>query len=77
MEKKQSSVEWLIQQFNGNTSRIANMMGVKKYNSIIEKSKAMHKKEIKNAWKDGEGHLDNDSQEEAEWYYQKIYGDGK
>jgi hypothetical protein len=47
------------------------------YQEMVEHALAqaieMHKQEIIAAWKDGEGHNDNDSQEEAEWYYSKKF----
>jgi hypothetical protein len=47
------------------------------YQDIIDQalSDAMnrHKQEIIDAWKDGEGHNDDDSQDEAEWYYSQKF----
>ena len=48
MEKKQSSLDYLIEQLEGENNRIAMVVGVKKYNSIIQQAKAMHKEEIIN-----------------------------
>ena len=74
---KQSSIEWLIQQFNGNTSRIANMMGVKKYNSIIEKAKAMHKEEIEDTFECGYSSGYRDNGKDGKQYYNETFGDEK
>ena len=79
---KQSSIEWLDVEltslhFDYLTGQVNNSEFNERKKLIMEEAKSMHKEEIIESWKDGEGHLDNDSQEEAEWYYQKIYGDVK
>ena len=69
---KQSSVDFILNAFNLLSDSDFKAWMLNNYDEV----KAMHKEEIIEAWKDGEGHLDNDSQEEAEWHYYKTYGDG-
>lgn len=70
---KQSSVEWLFEKLD----ELIPLAYQELSEDLLSKALQMHQEEIIESWKDGEGHLDNDSQEEAEWYYQKTYADGK
>jgi hypothetical protein len=45
MEKKQSSIEWLVDKLNGVDTGVSYHY----FNSIIEQAKAMHKEEMKEA----------------------------
>ena len=54
MEKKQSSIDYLIEQLEGENNRIAMVVGVKKYNSIIQQAKAMHKEECAEVFKEAQ-----------------------
>ena len=66
MEKKQSSIDWLV---NVVQSCIApNYIP----QEIIEQAKAMHKEEIKTAWLDEATIWD--SEKEAEQYYNETFG---
>lgn len=68
MEKKQSSVEWLfVELWNTPKDKF-------EWQSIFEQAKAMHKKEIKEAWLDGEWW---DSEKDGEQYYNETFGDEK
>ena len=51
MEKKLSSIDYLIEQLEGENNRIAMVVGIKKYNSIIQQAKAMHKDEVQDAYR--------------------------
>lgn len=70
---KQSSVDWLFEKMD----ELIPLAYQELTEDLLSQALQMHQEEIIESWKDGEGHLDNDSQEEAEWYYCKIYGDGK
>lgn len=78
MEKKQSSIDYLIEQLEGENNRIAMVVGVKKYNSIVKEAKAMHKEEITDAYcKAGLDIAHNDSIKEsglAQEYYNETFG---
>ena len=50
---QQTVVEWLIEQLEGDDSKVARVIGLKKYNSIIEQAKQMEKEQIQDAWHDG------------------------
>jgi hypothetical protein len=67
---KQTAVEWLIEQLEGDDSKIARVIGLKKYNSLIQQAKAMHKEEIliayDNGWEAGSYN--------PEQYYNEEYG---
>lgn len=60
MEKKQSIIDWLVQKLNDNDEL-----------EMIEQAKAMHRKEIENAWLDGVANWD--SEKEADQYYKEIF----
>ena len=73
MEKKQSSVEWLIEQIHKDL--IHKSMG-----QIFGQAKAMHKEEIKESYR--EGRSDQQSNEKfyhrnAEQYYNETFGGKK
>ena len=51
---KQTSIEWLIEELEGDYSKIARVIGLKKYNSIIKQAKEMHKQERIEAYKKGQ-----------------------
>jgi len=76
MEKKQNSIDYLIEQLEGENNRIAMVVGVKKYNSIVKQAKAMHKEEVQESYR--EGRSDQQSKEtfyhrNAEQYYNEHY----
>ena len=47
MENKMTAVEWLVEQLEGDDSKIARVIGLKKYNSLIKKAKEMEKQQRK------------------------------
>jgi hypothetical protein len=51
---KQTSIEWLVQELEGDDSKIARVIGLKKYNSIIKQAKELHKQEIIDAYIQGQ-----------------------
>jgi hypothetical protein len=53
METKQTAVEWVFEQLDGEESLVARLVGFKEYNQIIEQAKAMEKEQIKDAFTDG------------------------
>jgi len=76
MEKKQSSIDYLIEELEGENNRIAMVVGLKKYNSIIKQAKVMHKEEIQYTY--WEGGMDKPKgSKECEQYYNETYGETK
>lgn len=63
---KQSSVEWLILEI-----KKRRYVGEFVPYSLFEQAKAMHRKEIEEAWLDGVGNWD--SEKEAEQYYKERF----
>ena len=57
--KQISAVEWLVEQLEGDDSKIARVIGLKKYNSIIKEAKEMERKQIMKAWIDGNYNIDS------------------
>lgn len=75
---KQSSIDWLISQLQKSKDfyRVLNeisQMSTAKVD-IIEQAKAIHKEEIINAWRQGDGVYDKVSKEMSVQYYNKKYG---
>ena len=70
MEKKQSSVKWLINCIT--EDQMVKAKSLNEWLEIFEQAKAMHKEEIKEAWLDGV--MNWDSEKEAEQYYNETYG---
>ena len=67
MEKKQSSVEWLVDQLIPNAMRMFDATTC----NAIEQAKAMHKEEIETAWYDGISGGECGSREQ---YYNETFG---
>ena len=44
-----TAVEWLVEELEGDDSKIARIIGLKKYNSIIQQAKEMEKQQIEDA----------------------------
>ena len=65
---QQTSVEWLIQQVNGNP---ATTMAMDIPEDIIEQAKEMEKDHLENAWMDGLDYGSNNK--DFEDYYNKTY----
>lgn len=47
---KQTAVEWLLEQLEGTDSKIARVIGLKKYNEIVRQAKAMEKEQKLECW---------------------------
>ena len=43
---KQTAVEWLIEQLEWDYSKIARVIGLKKYNQVVSQAKEMEKQQI-------------------------------
>ena len=76
-DKKQTSIDFLIEQIEIilklNNVQLSAGYTIHTILPIIEKLKAMHKEEIKEAWLDGV--MNWDSEKEAEQYYNEIFND--
>jgi hypothetical protein len=59
----------LIEQLEGEDSKIARVIGLKKYNSIIKKALQEEKEQIKDAWENGCGYVQENSQQ----YYNETF----
>jgi hypothetical protein len=53
MENKQTAVEWLITQLEGEESLVARIVGLKEYNQIVKQAKQMEKEQIIDARANG------------------------
>ena len=63
---KQSSIEWLYEKMFVHRGLIT----IEEFNQ----AKAMHKKEITQAWKKGDGEFDNCAKEMSLEYYNETFG---
>jgi GTP-dependent phosphoenolpyruvate carboxykinase len=70
---KQTAVEWLIEKLEGDDSKIARVIGLKKYNSIIKEAKKMEKEQIKKAYYTGNDDVIDNPDREAEQYYKQNF----
>jgi hypothetical protein len=52
-QRKETAVEWLITQLEGEESLVARIVGLKEYNQIVKQAKQMHEEQIRDAWTDG------------------------
>jgi hypothetical protein len=68
--KNLTAVEWLIEQIEGTDFKIARLIGLKKYNQIVQQAKAMEKEQIMNAFFKGKINHNKDLSIE---YYKKTY----
>ena len=77
-KNKQTAVEWLIEQLEGDDSKIARVIGLKKYNSLIQQAKEMEKQQIIDAFGNvsltGEYDYVMLIRKKAEQYYNEEYG---
>jgi len=75
-DKKQTSIDFLIEQIEIilklNNVQLSAGYTIHTILPIIEKLKAIHKEEIKEAWLDGV--MNWDSEKEAEQYYNETFG---
>ena len=78
-DKKQTSIDFLIEQIEIilklNNVQLSAGYTIHTILPIIEKLKAIHKEEIKEAWLDGV--MNWDSEKEAEQYYNETFGGDK
>lgn len=72
---KQTAVEFLIEQLEGDDAKIAMVIGLKKYNSIIKEAKEMEKQQITDAYEDGCCYWD--SEKSSEEYYNQAFNSEK
>ena len=70
MENKQTAVEWLITQLEGEESLVARIVGLKEYNQIINEAKQIEKEQIKKAY---QGNWPEILSDESEEYYNETY----
>jgi hypothetical protein len=80
MEKKQSSIDWLEEQIKDIFYVAEASEMTKKFKSVYEQAKAMHKEEIEDAWINGtRGQMIapfgiNRYKPDAEEYYNETFG---
>jgi hypothetical protein len=80
MEKKQSSVEWFITEFQKQIEFVPNSELDLWFKNLFPKAKAMHKEEIEDAWINGtRGQMIapfgiNRYKPDAEEYYNETFG---
>ena len=76
---KQAAVNWLLEQLEGTDSKIARVIGLKKYNEIVQQAKAMEKEQIvdacnQNEFEDIDGFGIHETLTKGEQYYNETYG---
>ena len=73
-----TAVEWLLEQLEGTDSKIARVIGLKKYNEIVRQAKAMEKERMKGMYVEGSfakmRYYDGLEYIDAEQYYNETYG---
>jgi hypothetical protein len=78
MENKQTAVDWLITQLEGEESLVARIVGLKEYNQIVKQAKQMEKEQIIGAHNDGAlmayALPFNAPFKKGEEYYNETYG---
>ena len=79
MSNKQSSVEWFAQEswklrVELEDEKISMGEYANKYYQLKEQAKAMHKEEITQAWKKGDGEFDNVAKQMSLEYYAETFG---
>jgi len=67
--KQQTAVEWLVEKLSKYNEEMVFL-----YTQEIREAKAMHKEEITQAWKKGDGQFDKVSDKMSLEYYEKTYG---
>ena len=68
--KQQTAVEWLIEHYT-----FADLTA-DSWQMIQQQAKEMHKQEITQAWKKGDGQFDKVSDKMSLEYYEQTYGGG-
>lgn len=69
---KQSSIEWFINELD-KTIPYQHISTSQIFTEIIEQAKAIHKDEIINAWKQGDGQYDKVAEKMSLEYYNEIF----
>ena len=69
---KQTAVEWLIEQLEWDDSKIARVIGLKKYNQVVSQAKEMEKQQIIDAY-DKAFPYDIIGYNAAEQYYNETF----
>jgi hypothetical protein len=75
--KQQSSVQWFLDQLIEHRIIIVDKTTYQvkyKHEILLEQAKAMHKEEIIQAWKKGDGQFDKVSNKMSLEYYNETYG---
>jgi hypothetical protein len=72
MEDRQTAVEWLVTQLEGEESLVARIVGLKEYNQIVKQAKQMEKEQIIDAAKSC-NYIGGATNIEAEQYYNETY----
>jgi len=79
---KQSSVDWLAKQLTAkmqmwnstkNYQEFHIVLEAGEFAKLIEQAKAMHKEEITQAWKKGDGEFDNVAKQMSLEYYNETF----
>jgi|688.fasta_scaffold276213_3 hypothetical protein len=71
---KQTAVEWLCEQLEWDDSKIARVIGLKKYNQVVKQAKEMEKQQIVNAHLLGLIYsLEMEASKQAEQYYNETF----
>ena len=74
MEKKQNSIEWLVQELNHNIEFIP-LAHWDKIRDIVQQAKQLHEQEIIDAYEKGYGDGYIDDVKTGEQYYKDNYGE--
>jgi hypothetical protein len=74
MENKQTAVEWLITQLEGEESLVARIVGLKEYNQIVKQAKQMEKEQIEKAFYDSMVDIVLGKMSSPKEYYNETYG---
>lgn len=73
-KKKQNSIDWLVEELRKYIEEPWKYVPKGGKEAIIEQAKAMHKEEIINAWRKGDGVYDKVSKQMSVQYYEQTYG---
>ena len=68
-----TAVEWLIEQLEWDDSKIARVIGLKKYNQVVSQAKEMEKKQIIDACDSNFTYGNNGYPTLGEIYYNKTF----
>jgi hypothetical protein len=74
MENKQTAVDWLITQLEGEESLVARIVGLKEYNQIVKQAKQMEKEQIEKAFHDSMVDIVLGKMSSPKEYYNETYG---